>query len=37
MTALRNKKEKDTKEQINNYHIKLSTYNTNQYLFSNLK
>ena len=34
MTAFRNKKNNSTKEPINNYHTKLSTYNTTKYLFS---
>lgn len=34
MTTINNKKDKNTKEQINNYHNRLSTYNTSSYLFS---
>ncbi len=34
MSILRNRKTKTTKEQINTYHNKLSSYNTNSYLFN---
>lgn len=34
MKALKNRKDKTTKESINNYHTRLMTYNTKTYLFS---
>lgn len=34
MSILKNKKTNTRKEQINNYHNKLLSYNTNSYLFN---
>ncbi len=34
MKAIKNRKDKRTRDKINNYHTRLMTYNTNQYLFS---